>query len=335
MKNSLSSKIKHRDFSIVIIVWLLISNTEVASQATSVGLGNLPQPGINYLGWDASLSPEPLSIRHETPGQPIIFRTNNQERMRMLVDGTVAVNSTLNDGARFNVFQDQGGTAVFGLNSNSDGYNWNRVFRTRVTQGLPNSIGIEVQNTPAFEAVAIGVSGIAQSSSGQTQYGVYGRTVGNGTPNNPNNGNWAAVFYGNVGVVNGTYQGSDSLLKSNVESIQEVRESLISLRPVSFEFIESEAINFSEGVKFGFIAQEMENVFPELVRLIDVPIRNEDGEITQHDPFYAINHIEIIPILVKGMQEHDELFEENNLKIEDLSSLLQEVQSLTESLINE
>jgi len=37
---------------------------------------------------DASLSPEPLSIRHETPGQPIIFRTNNQERM--LVDGTVA-----------------------------------------------------------------------------------------------------------------------------------------------------------------------------------------------------------------------------------------------------
>jgi len=126
MKNSLNSKIRHLDFSTVIIVWLLILNTEVASQATSAGLGNLPQPGINYLGWDASLSPEPLSIRHETPGQPIIFRTNNQERMRMLVDGTIAVNTTANYGARFNVFQDQGGTAVFGLNSNSNGYNWNR-----------------------------------------------------------------------------------------------------------------------------------------------------------------------------------------------------------------
>jgi len=37
---------------------------------------------------DASLEPEQLNIWHQTPGQPIIFRTNNQERM--LVDGTVA-----------------------------------------------------------------------------------------------------------------------------------------------------------------------------------------------------------------------------------------------------
>jgi len=87
---------------------LLMVPSQSNSQAYSANNLNFPfDPGVDYLGWDASLEPEQLNIWHRTPGQPIIFRTNSVERMRMLVDGTVAIKTTTNDEAKFNIIQQE------------------------------------------------------------------------------------------------------------------------------------------------------------------------------------------------------------------------------------
>ena len=90
---------------------------------------------------------------------------------------------------------------------------------------------------------------------------------------------------------------SDINLKNNIEQIKSDTNILKDLNPVSFTFKDDD----QNKKHFGFIAQELENLYPELVS------NNELG-------FKTVNYIEIIPILLsqmKNMQhEIDKLKEE-------------------------
>jgi hypothetical protein len=90
---------------------------------------------------------------------------------------------------------------------------------------------------------------------------------------------------------------SDINLKNNIEQIKTDANILKNLNPVSFTF-KDDAQNKKH---FGFIAQELENLYPELVS------NNELG-------FKTVNYIEMIPILLSQMknmqQEIDKLKDE-------------------------
>ena len=60
---------------------------------------------------------------------------------------------------------------------------------------------------------------------------------------------------------------SDSRLKKSVETIPSALEKILSLRGVTFEWKQEEfpERNFADGTQIGLIAQEVEEVFPELV----------------------------------------------------------------------
>lgn len=98
--------------------------------------------------------------------------------------------------------------------------------------------------------------------------------------------------------VNGSlYNTSDARLKENIENIQsEQSAKLLSLNPVIFNF-KSDARKKDH---YGFIAQEIEQLYPELVN------NAETG-------YKRVNYVELIPLLVskiKTMQiEIDELQE--------------------------
>ena len=66
---------------------------------------------------------------------------------------------------------------------------------------------------------------------------------------------------------NGTSIGSDSRLKTAVTTIPSALEKILSLRGVTFEWKTKEfpERNFAQGTQIGLIAQEVEEVFPELV----------------------------------------------------------------------
>jgi hypothetical protein len=104
------------------------------------------------------------------------------------------------------------------------------------------------------------------------------------------------VLINNDLYVNGSiYNPSDINLKKNISPISETKKNyLTNLEPVEFEF------NNDNRKHYGFIAQDMELLYPELVN------NDKIG-------YKTINYVEIIPILlqkIKDMQkEIDELKE--------------------------
>ena len=78
---------------------------------------------------------------------------------------------------------------------------------------------------------------------------------------------------------------SDINLKNNIEQIKSDTNILKDLNPVSFTFKDDD----QNKKHFGFIAQELENLYPELVS------NNELG-------FKTVNYIEMIPILLSQMK---------------------------------
>ena len=89
----------------------------------------------------------------------------------------------------------------------------------------------------------------------------------------------------------------------------------MQLNPVSYRWKRED-----KDVHLGFIAQEVMPIVSEVVH-------NQDG-VTEND-LLAMNYSELIPVLVKGMQEQQELInqlmDQNQLlgkKLEDLEALL-------------
>ena len=88
-------------------------------------------------------------------------------------------------------------------------------------------------------------------------------------------------------LVNGT---SDANLKQNIQQLPYGLEAIKQLRGVSFEYTPES--NMGGGVKYGFIAQEVQKVLPTIVR----PRVNDTDNL-------SLNYNEIIPVLVEAVKE--------------------------------
>ena len=121
-----------------------------------------------------------------------------------------------------------------------------------------------------------------------------------------NNDPLTAVFSidrsGNIGAPSGTniYNASDSRLKKNVESLSSGLESIKSLRPVSFNWIDGFCDDEKE-IMYGFIAQEVETVDSNLVEKFG----NGSVEFgdTKIENTLRVKEKQVIPLLVKAIQE--------------------------------
>lgn len=100
--------------------------------------------------------------------------------------------------------------------------------------------------------------------------------------------------------------GSDINLKKSVKPIKGSLKNVLNLRPVEWKWRQSEA---GEGVQYGFIAQEVEIILPDLVgeeEWIDGSMRK----------FLAAD--KITPLLVAALQEQQH-------QIDDLRSELESI----------
>jgi hypothetical protein len=87
---------------------------------------------------------------------------------------------------------------------------------------------------------------------------------------------------------------SDARVKENVQDSNEGLETVLNLRPVRFDFKEGFGNNRKN--QLGFIAQEVESVFPDAV---DVA-----GELDENgEPYKSVGPSAMIPVLIKAIQE--------------------------------
>jgi hypothetical protein len=114
---------------------------------------------------------------------------------------------------------------------------------------------------------------------------------------------------------------SDEILKENIQPLQNALEKVMKLDVSTYYFKQEHAkMNLPTDRQYGFTAQNLATVFPELVKL------NPAKEKEQPIEFKAVNYIGLIPILTEAIQEQQEGMEAKDSRIEYLEKKYAELQ---------
>jgi len=195
------------------------------------------------------------------------------------------------DGTGVFAFHDSGsGTApaVMARNDSASANAYSVHGRLNNTSPGSLSAGVFGENLGTGSA-GIGVYG-AQNGTG---WGVYGKCIG-GIGVRAWGGQYGVYSVGDV-FTTGSYQtSSDARFKEDVQPLTDSLSTVLKLRGVQFNWKRNEypEHNFSVGRQVGFIAQEVEEVLPEVV--------NKSGD---EDGFYSVSYGRIVPVLVEAVKE--------------------------------
>lgn len=126
----------------------------------------------------------------------------------------------------------------------------------------------------------------------------------------------ASLRWDDVFATSGTVNTSDRRDKMNIEPISYGLEEIMKLKPVSYNWKNS----YETSPKLGFIAQDLLPVLPEVVKTHNWETSEEDEsphkvELERLGVYYS----DLIPVLVKGIQQQQEKIEELEAKIEKQS----------------
>jgi hypothetical protein len=111
----------------------------------------------------------------------------------------------------------------------------------------------------------------------------------------------------NAYVMGSVLVASDENLKTNLEELTGSGDRIASLIPLSYEFIPQEHphMQLPPGRQLGLGAQNVREVFPELVEEVPVPaVYDSTGaEVAPATSHLAVNYIGLIPVLISAVQE--------------------------------
>ncbi|HLF64561.1 MAG TPA: tail fiber domain-containing protein [Saprospiraceae bacterium] len=160
--------------------------------------------------------------------------------------------------------------------------------------------------------------GLGQApDSGGFKYGLFGNSQ-NFT------GGWGAAIFGN-GFYTGTWSmSSDARLKSEIRAQSDALDRIMRLRPSQYRYRQDTPYSLPDGIHHGFLAQEMEEVFPELVSDVTMPLSTDPQEMYSSGTiqYKAINYIEMITILTSALQEMNAKIDAQAKEIAELREAL-------------
>lgn len=222
--------------------------------------------------------------------------------------GTLAA-GYVNRGGQFSALNGDTNIGISGLGSGSSNKNFGGSFKGDGNSALDN-VGVDTNASGAHRfnygvftkaaatgsAASFGIFAEATSSGTASSFAVYGRN-----PGGISTGHWAGYFHGDIEVngaafsSSGTWTGSDRRFKTNVQKLESVNEKISKLNGYTYEYKAEEfkEKNFSKGNQIGLIAQEVKEVFPQLV------VEDAKG-------YLAVNYQGMIPVLleaIKGQQQ--------------------------------
>ncbi|MBK7389610.1 MAG: tail fiber domain-containing protein [Bacteroidetes bacterium] len=146
---------------------------------------------------------------------------------------------------------------------------------------------------------------------------------------NPRGGQtFSAVFRSLDIQSNGITVPSDANLKDNLQPLTSVSNALSQLNTYSYNYKHNDfpQIGLDDKPHFGFLAQEVEAIFPQLVTNFTTDPFFDSLGVQTHAAVQTkgIRYLELIPLLLQGFKE-----QKNNL-----DSLKQQVQDMTQQLNN-
>jgi len=246
--------------------------------------------------------------------------TNNANTTGKVLIGKTACGTGI---ARLHVEDDNLGNGIYGFSSITTGNN----IGVRGAAGINSSNAMITSVGTMGEAFintipgsgAAGVAGFCGSSNltflpPNRDIGVYGNSIANG-------GAFAGYFDGDVqfnGIVWGSQNmwGSDKRLKKNVKELQDISSKLKLLNGYTYQYNyeEFKKRNFPKTEQIGFLAQELQEVFPQLVA------EDKDG-------YLGVNYVGFIPVLLQAHKEQQEKIESQSDAISQLQKQIDELKA--------
>ena len=189
--------------------------------------------------------------------------------------------------------------------------------------GTGDRIGIS-GNAISQSGEARGIYGTASSSTG-LEYGVYGEASGAG------GSSWGVYSNGDFWFTGALMAPSDERIKKNIKKIKSnVLENLMLLEVKTYEYDQTihPSMKFAKGPQIGFLAQDLQVLFPETVSERRHSVREIPGDVNSKVStieILGVDYIKIIPILTSAIQEQNHLIEavqaENKLLKDELAEI--------------
>jgi Chaperone of endosialidase len=244
---------------------------------------NLGGVGNVFMGTDGSCQTGKCGIGSQTPSAKLtVFAVPTATGEGGIFVKSTANNSFLNYGLNTDALGGTGG--IVGVNGSA-----------RAILGVDG-----VANTPM-----IGIRGFANpvNQCGYNAIGVYGQASDALSCNSDVAGYFAGAIVTNQPPI----ILSDETVKTNIIEQTEVTDNIMNLKPMIYDFKTETYPNMglASGIHHGFLAQDIAEVFPNLVEDVRYPGHIDSTGVFSGDgmDLKGVNYIELIPILVKGFQE--------------------------------
>jgi hypothetical protein len=218
----------------------------------------------------------------------------------------------------------------------SDNVNWNRGVAGFVEGGFGTnwgvygaaSNGINNVGVYGFGSTTVGATGVHGFGQGDFSRGVYGEANGALA--------LAGSFNGNVNYTGELMGPSDAKLKKEVMALDGALEKVLQLQPKTYFFKTDEFtdLNLPTGAQMGFIAQEVQDIFPGVVHETAHVAHSKPGEETElrTTEYISINYLSFIPVLTKAIQEQQEEVESLKRENETLKARMERLEAMVEGL---
>lgn len=237
------------------------------------------------------------------------------ERMRIDDNGEIGVNVAPNTNYRFQVFTDND---LYGIFANQDG------------TGTAYGIGASTLSNGA--QTKYGVNGVISGSTGTgNSYGV------RGSASTSQASFWAVYAAGDLWYTGSIKAPSDQRLKKNIQDLDPVLDKVMQLQTKTYEFDREkyDYANLANGPQVGFIAQNVQELFPTLVEeerhVFSMGIDNETGnEIEKELNILGMSQTEMVPILTKAIQEQQNIINQQQAQIDELLAKYDELAAKVE-----
>ena len=231
----------------------------------------------------------------------------------------------------YNVNNYAGSSGKYGI------YNLTNSQGTSIRYGMLNfTYGSSANSTSAYGlynyAATYGSGGwgsynyLYSNGGNGTKYGLYTRIFcgsGDGTGSRYAlyssagcTGGYSGYFVGDVYIQGNMTITSDASKKTNVQTLTGALGLINQLQPKTYNYKFAENPGLPAEKQYGFIAQDLEQVLPELVKDVDAykesDKETEDGMVQMPTPegtIKTVNYIALIPILVEGMQEQQKMID--------------------------
>ena len=170
----------------------------------------------------------------------------------------------------------------------------------------------------AYASVVIGYNNVVAGSRNEWKPTDPIFVVGNGYSTGASN---AMTVYkdGNMTIKGTLTQDSDIRIKKEIDELSPVLKAMEHLRPVSYEYVNE--YSMPGGRHIGFVAQELKPYFPELV-------------MTDSEGMLSVNYSKISVLLVKALQEQQDIIREKEKEIEALNERLTKLEEVVRKEMN-